>query len=169
MGGKTSIQINVYRQTSPLPCSVSMSDGCGSPVRGWPQRDAGTQVVPAPAGLFVAGIAVCPAGATQAGVPQCLREFCSLGERNKADGEHGICCSSVLPQTAQQGRERGAGWREASPSASWFSFGDFHTLRLLGSHGNPASFPEIMLGSCISPLHLGQTFGQERACPVSRT
>lgn len=53
MGGKTSIQINVYRQTSPLPCSVSMSDGCGSPVRGWPQRDAGTQVVPAPAGLFV--------------------------------------------------------------------------------------------------------------------
>lgn len=31
VGEKTSIQINVYRQTSPLPCSVSMSDGCSPP------------------------------------------------------------------------------------------------------------------------------------------
>lgn len=104
MGGKTSIQINVYHQTSPLPRSVSMSDGCSSPVPGWPQRDAGTQILPARAGLsgcLWAGIALFPTGVTQAGVAQSLREFCSLGELDKVDGEHGICCSSRLPQTAQ--------------------------------------------------------------------
>lgn len=106
VGEKTSIQINVYRQTSPLPCSVSMSDGCSPPppVRGWPRSVAGTQVLPTRAGLsgcLWAGIAVCPTGAIEAGIPQFLQEFRSLGERDKVDGEHGICCSSRLPQTAQ--------------------------------------------------------------------
>lgn len=142
MGGKTSIQINVYRQTSPLPCSVSMSDGCSSPVRGWPRRDAGTQVLPALCGAL--GLFVGSAGVTQAGVAQSLREFCSLGERDKGDGEHGICCSSRLPQTAQGGKGAWRGMERGFSQclSSWFSFGDSHMLRFLEPHlGRTGALP----------------------------
>lgn len=96
---------------APSPCQMAAVPPFGAGRRG----TRALKLSPLLQGCLWAGIAVCPAGATQAGLPQCLREFCPLGERDKADGEHGICCSSVLPQTAQQGRERGAGWRRLLP------------------------------------------------------
>ena len=112
-------------------------------------------------------IDVCPAGVAQAGVALSLLEFSSLGEHDKGDGEHGICCSSRLPETAQQGRECRAGWREAplGASACGFPLG----ISAGCSSRSPACFPELKLGSRTPPSTLRRSLGQERACPVSST
>lgn len=161
MGGKTSIQINVYRQTSPVPCSVSMSDGCRSSGSGWPQRDAGTQVLSAHAGLsgcLWAGIVVCPTGVTQAGVPQSLQSFASWASVTRLVGSTASAAAlEFLRQRSEGGSVARDGERLLSvPQLVVFLRGFPHAVfppAAPGSHGNPAYFPEMMLGSWISPLH----------------
>lgn len=115
VGGKTprqmqragSIQRPCSISTSP-PCSVSAPDPLRAPQdESWLQKDAGTRFLPARVGLFVGWEELrVPAGVARAGAAPSLREFRSLGERDKGDGKHGGCCGSGLAQTAPRGRER---------------------------------------------------------------
>ena len=128
MRGRENIHTNIcMRSSSDVPSPTALSPrrvarvalfGCPRPLAASPKFSLlvrGCRVV---GGLE---IAVCPAaGVAWAGVALSLRELCSLGERDKGDGERGICCSSRLAQTAQA--REGAGWSEAPLGASAHGF-----------------------------------------------
>lgn len=90
------------------PAPFSAPDPLRAPQdESWLQKDAGTWFLPARVGLFMGWEELrVPAGVARAGAAPSLREFRSLGERDKGDGKHGGCCGSGLAQTAPRGRER---------------------------------------------------------------